>query len=428
MLKKNNILFGIFLIYATFFTLFASGTINLLIVYLVPILLVILLISNKGASKLLLQKKHLPILTFAAYYVFSSILNTQASRLSSIIYSLELIGCFFLYYNLLSRNIKLSLYKEWLVIIIKIFFFAMVIQQLGIIFGVNDFVSKLSTTNITIEHGLIVRLYSLSTEPSYAAITISVCLFSLLKIKRAEQHCRLTYKDFKSEYFMWLIFLYQLFFYRSVFGILFFIIILFQLINLKKIGNWIFIVSLVSYLIFLKIDFTALNRLQNILLEFDFKNIPGLAQIDLSGAIRVLPLYYYIKDFNLFDFHSYFGFGLDYAQNYLHEIIPSIEEGALIGGLIPLFIYDFGVIGFMLLWRMIMKLAITSLISFETLIMFLVMVNTALNTQLFWFVLIVFSINKMFLVSLKSENEANYRCLVPNLKEVGGNAQLLFPS
>ena len=104
------------------------------------------------------------------------------------------------------------------------------------------------------------------------------------------------------------------------------------------------------------------------------------------------------------------GFGLDYAQNFLQTLIPGIEKGSSFGGIIPMLIFDFGLIGFLLLWRMILKLSISHLFSVETLFLILVMVNSTINTQLFWFILIVFSINKIIAIKMKYEieNNSNY--------------------
>lgn len=407
MIKIHNVLFGIFFVYATIFNPFNFGGINLLVVYLIPVLLIIILASNKFASKQLLNKKNLSILAFAAYYLFSSIMNIQAFRYSSILYSLDLIICYFLYIHLIRKNINIILYKKWLVIIITIFFIALIIQQLGIILGIPNFFNRLNSTNYQIQDNFIFSLNSLSTEPSYAATIISVCLFSFLKIKSTELNFRYTFADFKSDGSIWFMYFYQLVFYRSVFGILFFTLILFHLINLRKIKNWVFLLLLFSAFMLINVDFIALNRLRLILQGFDFTKIADLSQIDHSGSIRVLPFYYYIMNFYPFNIHSYFGYGLDYGQNFLRTLIPGIEKDAPFGGLIPLLIFDSGLIGFLLLWRMILKLAVTCFFSIETLLLIFVMVNATLNTQLFWFALIVFSINRVVFSPLKIENEPN---------------------
>ena len=315
-----------------------------------------------------------------------------------------------MFYHLLRKYINKDHYRKWLIIIITIFFFTLVIQQLGIILGFNDFFNKLDSSNYEIDKNFIFYLNSLSTEPSYAATIVSICFFSLMRLKSINSSKKYSIKDFKNDKLIWFMYLYLIIFFRSVFGILFFTIIIYQLISLKKIRNWIFLsILIVSFLLF-DIDFNAIVRLKNIMEGIDIQNISDFYQIDHSGSIRVLPFYYYIVNFNPFDISSYIGFGLDYAQNYLQMLIPGIEEGSSFGGIIPMLIFDFGLIGFLLLWRMIFKLSITHLISVETLFFLMVMVNSTINTQLFWFVLTVFSINKIITNKMKFEikNKSNY--------------------
>ena len=90
-----------------------------------------------------------------------------------------------------------------------------------------------------------------------------------------------------------------------------------------------------------------------------------------------------------------FGFGLDYSQTYIRNLIPGIPENVAFGGLIPSLIFDYGILGFILLWNVIFKLSIKTKLSFETLFILLIMTNATLNTQLFWFSIIVFSINRI---------------------------------
>ena len=408
-MKIHHILGTVFLLYGTIFSFFNFGGINLLVVFLVPLLLVITVIFKKNVPNIF-SKTYLPVLIFAFYYILSAFININTLRFSSLLYSLDLIICFLLFYHLLRKYINKDHYRKWLIIIITIFFFTLVIQQLGIILGFNDFFNKLDSSNYEIDKNFIFYLNSLSTEPSYAATIVSICFFSLMRLKSINSSKKYSIKDFKNDKLIWFMYLYLIIFFRSVFGILFFTIIIYQLISLKKIRNWIFLsILIVSFLLF-DIDFNAIVRLKNIMEGIDIQNISDFYQIDHSGSIRVLPFYYYIVNFNPFDISSYIGFGLDYAQNYLQMLIPGIEEGSSFGGIIPMLIFDFGLIGFLLLWRMIFKLSITHLISVETLFFLMVMVNSTINTQLFWFVLTVFSINKIITNKMKFEikNKSNY--------------------
>ena len=405
-MKINHILLTVFILYGTIFSYFNDGGINLLVVYFIPLLLVTIVIFKKKAPNIF-SKTYLPVFIFAAYYILSAVINFNTLRFSSLLYSLDLIVCFLLFYHLLRSYINRKLYIKWLAIIITIFFFTLIAQQLGIILGIDNFFNKLNSSSYEIDKNFIFYLNSLSTEPSYAATIVSICFFSLLKLKSLSSLKKYSLKDFKNDKLIWFMYLYLIIFFRSVFGIIFFSIIIYQLISLKKIRDWIFLSLLIGGFMMTTTDFNAIVRLKNIFEGVDLQNISEFYQIDHSGSIRVLPFYNYIVNFNPSDIHTYIGFGLDYSQNYLQALIPGIEKGSAFGGIIPMLIFDFGLIGFILLWRLILKLSISQLISVETLFIILVMVNSTINTQLFWFTLIIFSINKIIATKMKFKIKNN---------------------
>lgn len=403
MLKMNKILFLILMIYATIFNPFDDDRKNLLVIFFIPILLVIAMIIDKISLKNLFVKKYLTAWIFLLYLLLSAIFNFHRLRWSSLAYSLDFIVCFIVYLYLLEKHVDSKIYSKWLISIISIFFVALVIQQMGVLLGYSDFFNKLNSSSYDIKANYIFSLNSLSSEPSYAITIISVSLFSLLKIKNLDYNEGYTFKNFKRDILIWFMYFYQLIFYRSVFGILFFLIICFYLFDFKKIKTWILLISSCLFLVSMSADYVALNRLQVVFKTFDIRDIAELAQIDHSGSIRVLPLYYYIINFDLYNIHSYLGFGLDYSQTYLRTLIPGIPDDAAFGGLIPSFPFDFGVMGFLILWRVISKFSLTRMVSIETFMILLVMLNATLNTQLFWFVVIIFSINTIIFSSRKAE-------------------------
>ncbi|WP_243324074.1 hypothetical protein [Geothrix sp. SG200] len=401
MYRTNNILLGVLIIYATIFNPFNDGGKNMLLVFSLPIFLAGAAIRNRDGLKGLFEKKNSIIWIFLIYFLLSSIVNFQSLRLSSLAYSLDFIICFILCIHLFKRPVNLRLYSKYLTIIIGIFFLALVIQQIGIVLGFDHFFNKLDSTDYYIESNYIFNLNSLSTEPSYAVTIVSVAFYSILKMRRIENDGNYVLLDFLKDTPVWAMYLYQLVFYRSVFGILFFVMICIYLVDFKKIKTWILLGCFSFVLGVLSANYEALGRLFTIFKMLDLHNITELAQIDHSGSMRVLPLYYYLVNFNFRDFHSYIGYGLDYSQDYIRALIPGIPDGTAFGGLIPSFPFDFGIIGFGLLWKVISKFALMKWLSIEAIIIFLVMLNATFNTQMFWFVVLVFTINK-FIVSSRT--------------------------
>ena len=73
-MKIHHILGTVFLLYGTIFSFFNFGGINLLVVFLVPLLLVITVIFKKNVPNIF-SKTYLPVLIFAFYYILSAFIN-----------------------------------------------------------------------------------------------------------------------------------------------------------------------------------------------------------------------------------------------------------------------------------------------------------------------------------------------------------------
>lgn len=406
MVKINSILFTILLVYATIFEVFNDKGRNMLVIFIVPVLLITIVVAKRTIIKQLFNREYLPLLYFICFYIISTLINFHVFKLSSLVYTLNFTLTFFILSYLLKVNVDIKTFKRWLIIVISIFFYALILQQLGVLFNIDNFFNKSEDITYNIQENFLYRLNSIATEPSYAATIISICLFSYLKLYRFENNNVYSFNSFIKDGFIWFIYLYQIFFYSSVFGILFFMLILFYLVNLKSLKNWIYLFFILIIFLSIKVDFVAFNRLTNIFENMDFTNIEGFSQIDHSGSIRILPTYFYITNFDFFNYQYYLGFGLDYSQNFIRTLIPGIEEETPFGGLLPTLIFDFGLISFLFLARFIFKFTLTRLISFETAFILLVMVNATLNTQLFWFVLIVLTVN-MYLTSTSISNDSN---------------------
>ena len=122
MILLRKLLFLIFFIYATVFDLFNDAGRNLLLVVLVPVLLLAIVAFKKNESFKLISIKYISIYLFTVYYLISSIINHESLRITSLVYTLIFLICFYLYYYLLELYINIDGYIKWLKIIIAVFF------------------------------------------------------------------------------------------------------------------------------------------------------------------------------------------------------------------------------------------------------------------------------------------------------------------
>ena len=289
MIPIRKILFFIFFIYATVFNLFNDEGRNMLLIVLVPFLLVAMLALNKNKSLKIISSEYISFYIFIFFYFISSIINYESLRVSSLVYSLLFLISFYLYYYLLKLHINIKVYKKWLEVIICVFFVGLLLQQIGVVFNVQDFFNKSSDIDYNISEDFIFSLNSLSTEPSYAVTTISICFFSLLKIKRKKRENKYSLKHLAEDKLIWFIYLYQIIFFRSVFGFLFLLIIIYYLLNLKSIKSFIFLVPFLILVLRSDLESSLIDRVTNIYENIDFNNLIDFWKVDHSASMRVLP-------------------------------------------------------------------------------------------------------------------------------------------
>ena len=193
----------------------------MLVIFAAPILLITILVAKKTNLKQLFNREYLPLLYFIVFYILSTFINFHSFKLSSLAYTLNFTLTFFILSHLLKMNINMIAFKRWLIIIITIFFYSLILQQLGILFNIDNFFNRSSDITYNIQENFLFRLNSLATEPSYAATIISICFYSYLKLNRIKNNNVYSINNFINDSFIWFMYLYQIFFYSSVFGILF---------------------------------------------------------------------------------------------------------------------------------------------------------------------------------------------------------------
>jgi len=137
----------------------------------------------------------------------------------------------------------------------------------------------------------------------------------------------------------------------------------------------------------------SVNRLKAVASVSDVKE---LNTADRSGSIRLLPNYFYLTSINLTDPHFYFGHGIDYAKKLYPKILYRIPEEYNFGGLLPNYLYDYGLICFIFFLCFLKKNTLTSFFSFEFLIMIITFTNSNFNTQSFWWMLLIFFALKFY--------------------------------
>lgn len=331
------------------------------------------------------NKKNLAFYLLPITLLISGLLHFQSFRAYSYLYGLSLILFYLgnLYLLKLSR-LTIEQYKKFLKTIIYAYFIVLIIQQIQFFFGQDNFFNKISA-----------REYSfnvLATEPSYAATIVIYLFYTYIKIQ--EFLCRGSYSlnVFKKEKMLWFVFLYEMLTIGSAYGILFLIIFLLTFLNIKYLW-FVIIIPVFLFLIAYENNYLPLLRIINTVTSINFndKDYSDLISADHSAAVRLIPFFIFLRDW---EFFTFFGKGMDFSAELFPKLVIGVERGTKAGWFLPSFIIDYGVVNFLLIMMGIYINGISRLFSLGSLILLFALINTSFNTQLFWSIVTLLSINK----------------------------------
>jgi hypothetical protein len=142
-------------------------------------------------------------------------------------------------------------------------------------------------------------------------------------------------------------------------------------------------------------NFGPLFRIKNLIKDIDIFNLHSIQVIDFNVYVRVAPVLHYIKIHPLTEMSLYFGHGAGASKTFVVPEIYAAYKGDFLGGFLPAFFFDYGLFGVVLMGIFIRSI-VPKGISVPIIIILLMLLNANINTQLFWFVLFCFTMNKHF--------------------------------
>ncbi|MFN0189080.1 MAG: hypothetical protein ACKVQV_10305, partial [Bacteroidia bacterium] len=342
-----------------------------------------------------------------AYLIGAAAINHERSQLLSLLYSAFFIISFIIYVPFMSQSLDLKDYRRLLKTVFLIYLIGLLIGQYYVY--TNNFAPLPNQSGYLIhgswgaltEFGSF-RYYSFSSEPSYAAFVVIVLYYSYITLDGRKGSL------FQGEnLYLFIILVYMIWSFKSSYGILLLSLIIVSYFGLTKTSVLMYLFSISAVVIYLMIgnESGPVKRVIDIIQKIDFGNIHNLSNIDFSVYFRIAPLLHYIRIFDFADAGFYIGHGAAASRKFIVPETYLAYEGDYLGGFIPAFFYDYGIIGTSLILAFIKKL-LPGIFSIPTAIIALVLFNANINTQLFWLILTCLALNKYFQLELKHENRA----------------------
>ncbi|MBU0985274.1 MAG: hypothetical protein KKA42_15475 [candidate division Zixibacteria bacterium] len=347
----------------------------------------------------------------AAVLVGGTLLNLAASRLSSVGYSFLFTIYFLVMMNSLQfvrRDTVLSITK----VMMALYLGNVLIGQLLYLTGVeSDFLRDIFRYQIDPRDDSV-RFIAFAEEPSYAAFIVCLTYFAYVRLCRAGK---------EPVNIVWgLIVLYQVLCFRSVYGYLL-VMILFVVTYYRSVRRslvilipTVMLVLIVATNTGLLSDAGRLGRITDAMLRGRLFNPQELKAVDHSLFFRVGIFIEYWSTANPADPHFYVGHGAmthKYAlsSRYLGAIKQDVGSGNLVlleSNFFNGFLYDFGLVGMLLVAFVLWRLTTRRFFRAETLLLAMVFFNANYNTQFLWYIVIILAASHYYSEPIGSAENA----------------------
>lgn len=326
-----------------------------------------------------IRKDNLPLALLFIFMLFSAFLHFDSFRFSTVAYSFLLISTFACFRRLLETN-TLNVYQYLRIIHYIVYAFAIVllVQQVSILIGIPPFNRCWAFPNPF-------KLNSLAHEPSYVGATLSLLMYSHLKLWQKLTKCKNIKIDILTNKYLWISYLYVSTTNGSSWTIFTFFLMLAYLLRKKRFSLLLLCIVGVGFFSFINLE--SIERLIHFIPAIFSGDTELISGVDLSAAARINPLLYYFQDFNLRAFDFWFGYGVDFAKlTLIVRLLGTdeyLEQGNATGGMFSFF-YDYGFVALLLFFYSLKKYALEKWISFPFVLWLFFFLFVGFNTYLTW--------------------------------------------
>ncbi len=391
-LRRELPLYLYFISLATVIDYFAIQNINFLFLAFAGLGLIVFLISNSEA----IQRPGQGFLSFLFFFMaLVSFVNYSTARWTALLYSGFFIFTFILYSSFFKQYLSINQIRKLLKIVFYLYFTGLIAGQLNVYFdlfaplsGIFGFMRG-SFGTILEKDGL--RFFSLSSEPSYAAFMVIATFYTYLKM---DPRKGTLYEG--ENLLMFLILLYMVLMFKSAYGVVLVGLMVLDFIGFSStvLFMTLIIFGILTFLVANEYDIRVLNRVVNIIQKIDLSDPHSLYAIDFTAYYRVAPTLHYFRSADWTDFFFLLGHGPGASRLFVvPEIYGGYLGGEFLGGFMPAFFYDYGLIGGLLVMFFLLR-QVPIFFSFPTAVFILMLLNANFNTQLFWYVVLCFHLLK----------------------------------
>lgn len=328
----------------------------------------------------------IPFFIMVGLMALSAILNIFYAKPTSIAFSAGflLYGFWMLSYKVCTKSEKLNRALTWVLITyLASTLLGVLLLQAG---GQNSWLEIFGQFSYDSNSGAN-RLQGLSSEPSYAAFIVAAAWLGLSRLRVIQGSARRASKA-------WIIAILLMFLgFGSVYAVLLAVLVLAHSVgDIRSKGLRLFIIIVVFLLILMYFYFHVNGRTFQVILAIFSFDTENWQNIDGSSYMRFGPTFHFLKSMELFNLHTWIGHGAATSTKFFAIFLKDIlfsgnAEMALQLGFIPAFLYDYGLLPFLVFLLFSWYICRGPYSRQARGVVFLMLLNANINTQLFWFVL-----------------------------------------
>ena len=383
-----------FISLATVFDYFTTENINYLFIGCSVTGIVILLFFHfKAVPKVESEL----LLVIYLFMIAVSLWNYNTSRWTSLLYSGFFVVTFMVYVPFIQQYVGSAQFRRLLRVVFFLYFAGLLAAQLDVYLNffspVSGIIGFMRGSFGTILEKDGIRYFSLSSEPSYAAYIVITIYYVHLKLGPVKR------SFFQGENMLhFIMLLYMVYMFKSAYGMVLTGFLMLDQIGFSSTLLWMALVVLatLTFIIVNDYDIRALNRVIAVIQKLEWNNLHTLFSIDFTAYYRVAPVLRYLELADWTSIHFLVGNGAGASRLFVvPEIYGGYIGGEFLGGFMPSFFYDYGILGGAMVLIFVFR-QLPSLFSFPTAALGLMLLNANFNTQLFWFLVLSFHLLKFY--------------------------------
>lgn len=345
---KKELVKLIIILFSVIITLFVYNY-NYFVPQLALMFLSPLLLLREGIGK----RDMLPIVLMLSI-LMTAVTHPAAFRISTVGYSILYVTTFMYYTKVFGKSgITQEDFQRLVKGIIVAYAIVLAIQIVSRLLGLGYILNASYNT----EEGL--RFNSLMFEPSAIGPIITILMYAYIKLEEFRRGRKLRFVELfnsHNNHTTWM-YIFTSVFCFSVTTLMTFFILMLYFVRIKHIISGAAVLIIILYLFF-SLGTEAGDRILMIAKALPSMDVRVIYEADPSGSARIAPVIVFLNEFNIFAPDFWLGHGCDYGNLHIWHMLvgeDTPDDSMAVPGIFA-FIYDYGMIAFLIFLKFIHSL------------------------------------------------------------------------